>query len=539
MRVSLTSVLTALLLAVSGLAVAQEGSDGEGGDDSSPSTTPAPRPSETPPALPPECRETPPGPERDTCLDEYCTDPDDEYEAKCEERKRAREHREECARLHAEAETEDADAQADVRDCPPPPCPSPSPSPSPPRGSEGSGSDQQGPHPACPPPRNSDECREAGGPEDARFCAERFCKEHPEAQGCPRGRPSGDRPGEQHHVRFVGEPKDLLLSNYTVDGVRLLDVLYYTGEIDGEVHVEHRGDSIEVILGDPVPKDQEPKPDLVRIHDNPGGLLTFHGGRDDQGTFTIDLVDGAQVVRRGEGERAGAMVTLPGGQKAYLVAPNAAWDGDTVTTDGFLSIHIAPPQGRGSEPRDRPAGGDAHIEAAIQRGDVGARVDVRRPGARAGVEVESFGDVDVDVHMPRGSAATPDDPVRIEVEAELSTGRTIVLDIDPDLVAGADLELRYFDLNDDGSEQEVVFLKASSLADILDPSDDGGQPEFWVVEDEDGLQVMVSVPHWSAHAITLASVGQALPSVLVGIAAGAVGAILAAVVLLWPRRRRD
>ena len=79
---------------------------------------------------------------------------------------------------------------------------------------------------------------------------------------------------------------------------------------------------------------------------------------------------------------------------------------------------------------------------------------------------------------------------------------------------------------------------AADLTDILDPDDDGGQPEYWVVRDADGIQLMVSVPHWSVHAITVSSFGAFVtqPSVLLGIGAGVVGVGVAALLMLRPRK---
>ena len=45
--------------------------------------------------------------------------------------------------------------------------------------------------------------------------------------------------------------------------------------------------------------------------------------------------------------------------------------------------------------------------------------------------------------------------------------------------------------------------EASSYADVLNPADDNGHAEYFVLAGEAGVQVLVSVPHFSVHTVTL------------------------------------
>jgi len=101
--------------------------------------------------------------------------------------------------------------------------------------------------------------------------------------------------------------------------------------------------------------------------------------------------------------------------------------------------------------------------------------------------------------------------------------------------------LRYFDRNDDGTRTEVVIREASSIDDVLNSNDDAGQPEYWITQDLDGTQhVLVSIPHFSVHELTIASIGGVLaPSVMVGLGVGLAGTLVAAIVLFRPRRRGE
>ncbi|MGB1698027.1 MAG: hypothetical protein ACPHK8_06475 [Thermoplasmatota archaeon] len=177
-----------------------------------------------------------------------------------------------------------------------------------------------------------------------------------------------------------------------------------------------------------------------------------------------------------------------------------------------------------------------HVRISDERPEIAAALEDRRLAARVtGGEVEVYDDLNVTVDAP--AVATKETPYRVVIGAELPEGRTVVLNVDRAQLQGPDLELRYFDLNDDGTETEVVFRQATDLADVLEPTDDAGQPEYWIVEDENGVQVMVSIPHWSTHAVTLASAGSFVqPQVWLGALAGAVVAIVAGVALFRPSR---
>lgn len=140
--------------------------------------------------------------------------------------------------------------------------------------------------------------------------------------------------------------------------------------------------------------------------------------------------------------------------------------------------------------------------------------------------------------------ASEDDPeeapeVRVEVDADLDRGQTIVLDVDPDLFDGLDdLVVAYFDIAEDGTETEVPITKADSLDDVLDPDNDDG-PEYWAVEDPEGLHVLVSIPSWSVHAVELhgSAIGAGEDIVGVpGVGVVALGITMAGLVLLARRR---
>lgn len=437
--------------------------------------------------------------------------------------------------------------------------------------------DSRGPEDdGCPLPEEGPDT-----PEETEACRERFCHDNPRAESC-----RGDEDGEEREDKAdrgprewrrwcraeaaedsqrgrcrqelaeFGAERDGRWISFRVDAANasLLDY-----RIDGllvaeSIHLETGSDNLTVrSLGSALRIGDEDT-ELV-LHDDPTGLVRLKAK---DGSLTLILPAGSQV--QGSADGSIARIAYEGGRIGHLRADNATFlDERTVLASGFLALLV--PEGRQEQKAVADDGSDGEesgrVTAAIEHRRVGAEITLRHGGSAASaladaaangsVEVLAYDDVEVQVQMPAGETATPEAPIRIEVSAELDEGRTIVLNVERALLESADPEslvLRYFDLHEqlDGSvlETEVVFRSAASLQDVLDPTDDSGSPEYWVVEDANGLQVLASVPHWSAHAITMGSLAKlAGPSVVAGLAIGVAGSLLAAGVLFWPRRPED
>lgn len=312
----------------------------------------------------------------------------------------------------------------------------------------------------------------------------------------------------RHHVTFQVAQDRLGLVDYRLDGVQLLASLRLEGK--GPFHVDTEPSLVEVTGAN----------DTLRIHDSPTGLIEY------QGDGGLDLQFPAGTVLSAEAHSV--RVTFKDGSQALLISESgmASLGNDTYRfTDhvSFLSPHAEfPPPG--------PHGSD--LAQPIQDGRVGAIIEVSGNRAKAanGTEVLTLSDMNVTVATPE--KVTVASPLRVRVSSELAGGRTIVLHLNTSVLQSLDpasLELHYFDVSPHGGKSEVVFHRASSLDDILNPNDDVdpatgvGQPEYYVVQDEHGLQVLVSIPHFSEHEITVASTLVKVlhePSVLIGLAGG-------------------
>lgn len=387
-----------------------------------------------------------------------------------------------------------------------------------------------GPGPGEDQPSGKESCLRAAGSDEAlrdgcrEYClqhpreCQQFCQDHPAVPACNL-KPRGD----ERHITF--EPAPDGFANLTVNG-RLILVSVRMDAADA-ITSEHGDRRLLVQAGD----------NLLELHDDASGFVRFQGP-----DATVTLVFPAGIVHNERGPGGigpDAKITYLDGTLAFLNAEAVEWlDDHTLVASGFLGFHLAPGQGM------KPGPHGEMLEMKLrEKGDkVGAEI---RFGKGEGPQVLAYDQLDVQTRMPK-DRPTAGDPLRIVLDSELDSGRTVVLHINKTMIDTDEngLLVRYFDLpagaNATETRTEVLFKRASSIDDVLDPSDDNGQPEYWIVKDANGLQVLVSVPHWSAHMIELSALTAIVqPSVLIGIVAGVSASIIAAVVLFMPRRRRD
>ncbi len=333
--------------------------------------------------------------------------------------------------------------------------------------------------------------------------------------------PKGEEAKDHEALRFIDFVRDdsgLGFSNYTVSGQLVLQkVEWHVAQVPT---VKRDGSILVARVGD----------ERIVMHDEPGGLLAF---KLENSTATLVFPSDATVTV-GAGH---ARVLLADGRVAMVRYDHASWSADhlSVMISGFGAFHVPPADAKDERgPEDRED--HLEVEKAIEDRRLGAQVAVGDEDVPDEVEVLSYDDVQVNVSKPDGKA-TPSDPLRIRVEADLAEGRTVSVDIAGKLLSARSADqviLHYYDVNDDGTETEVVLVKASDINDVLDPTDDEGQPEYWVVFDGEGAHILVSVPHWSIHVFTVAAVP--LPNVMVGLVVGIGITVLAAVGLFMRRR---
>jgi len=168
------------------------------------------------------------------------------------------------------------------------------------------------------------------------------------------------------------------------------------------------------------------------------------------------------------------------------------------------------------------------INEAIEKGDVGAKISIRKDQVNIfehnisiynGVEIKNL-------DIKKGS-------ISFTVSGnETGGGKTIVIDIvgsvfDP----SSEILVKY-----DGESIDM----ADDITDILDPNDDGSHPEYLIVIGSDGAQLLVSIPHFSEHSITFFNlepeqVAQYIQYAIIA----AVGIIAIAAVIMFRKGKED
>lgn len=313
-------------------------------------------------------------------------------------------------------------------------------------------------------------------------------------------------------VSFTWDAASLSILDYTVGGCQVFDRIAILGGGEAELEFTKHGRAIHLEAGDA----------KLKLHDNPGGVIAAKVDKDSNASLAFTL-DGAIA-----GTLNQSKVSLSGcaNWTATLSGRDIRLAGGVASVDRHATFvaHDANPA--------LPAAAEEHrgdVEDAKARRDVGAEVTV------VGGDDDDIDEVELDDALDVEAEHRPDG-LRVVVNGTGDEGRTIVVNVAPGLIRGDRVLVRFYD-EANGTFTEVAITRASSLVDVLDPSDDDG-PEFWVTHDEDGTQVLVSIPTWSVHAFEVQGLlTEVPPSVLLG-AAGAVAFVAVAGAGLLRRKQR-
>jgi hypothetical protein len=311
------------------------------------------------------------------------------------------------------------------------------------------------------------------------------------------------------HVGFKGDKATEAIYGFTVDGQLWLDAIRKeTPFTDFDVE-DHQEGSVMAIQGQGL---------RYRFHDNPTGVINLQVK---EGTIELDVADYLQASAQAKG------VELTDGKVRALVrGSDVVLDGDRITLRGEATFLVL--------------GAEQEVLAKVankHRGEIARAVDEKRVAAEVtivagsqGVEADrlTYEDMAIEVE-PKAKGV-----VSVRIDNPRHEGRTVVLNLEKGLLADlARVQVKVFDV-EGGSERPAGVSKASSLADVLDPTDDSGM-EWWLVTDEDGAQVLVSFTHFSEKRVEIQSASSGLSPVPGFDALLLLGALGAAVMVL--RRR--
>jgi len=140
------------------------------------------------------------------------------------------------------------------------------------------------------------------------------------------------------------------------------------------------------------------------------------------------------------------------------------------------------------------------VTTGIMAGDVGAEVDIEGGDSTSTVVYDSL---NISIEQVENNT------VSIDISSELSQGTTVSLSVSNDILEV--MQEENVTILFDGEQIQM----ADNYEDIMNPDDDGGAAEYLVVVDSESgvVEVLVSIPHFSAHSITITTggAGAALP----------------------------
>lgn len=336
----------------------------------------------------------------------------------------------------------------------------------------------------------------------------------------------------------TGEITDFVLGNTTMfSTISINDFLPTKIKVDGseikfEMKVKSEDDDEDAIPNEngdsgneDVDSDDDEDKVKLEIHDNPKGLikLDVSGNR----TVTFVLADGIS------GALSNGSITLSGELNSSLVqigheegSVDFSITGDTVTadvTDAKLMFRTHPVTTyRTSEHAEH----HKHVMDGIVDGDVGGEVDIEDEDSNSTVVYDSL---NISIEQVENNT------VSIDVSSELSQGTTVSLSVSSDILEV--IQAENVTILFDGEQIQM----ADSYDDIMDSEDDGGVAEYLVVVGSEGVEVLVSIPHFSAHSITIttAPTGAAAEEEATGAPGFGFMTAAAGILLLYLAIRRD
>lgn len=310
------------------------------------------------------------------------------------------------------------------------------------------------------------------------------------------------------YVDFEYSPVACQITDYRVYNITFFESIQLPGPCEDNVaNFRSHGSSAEF----------ESEGGELRVHDAPNGLLVFHA--DDNGVFSFQFAAGltpTQTNRSIEASTGNLTSQLrPLGNGTVTLNGSSASIGD-----GSFWVHPL----RGASP-ERQA-----IFDGVKHRKVAGEVDILIENGTVSSEVLTYDDVVV--RVSKRSEST----YRFLVDANLTEGRTFIVNFAPGAFRAERIGVQYFDLDNTSAATQVAIAEADSLADVLQISAEEG-PEYWIVHDAAGTHVLVAVPSFSVHVFELSALSaQVVPIIVYGVLLG-VAFVALGVAGLMPRRR--
>jgi hypothetical protein len=359
---------------------------------------------------------------------------------------------------------------------------------------------------------------------------QRAQERHQEWQQRHGGEETPDRPGSSGRFQASDGSVDgrFVSFNYTGDPAALADVsykgipLFDAVALEGSATHKFRGAGFALAGAN----------GTMTIHDNPAVAFQIHPRNDASWVLnlaphlTVNATDDDERWRLTDGDELHGFILFEG-EPVYDDVNKTFRDDESIR---FFAVperayQASDPSDDGGQPGIGTASEDDvsnAVRSAMANGTLGAEVNLAQ-AENGSVEDSTVIYDNLDVSLEEKEAGK----VRFVVDGELETGRTVVVNAGPGLFEGEGLSITYEDIYENGTTEEVPIRLASTVHDVMNPNDDS-TPEYLPAKGAEGWQVMVSIPHFSAHAVTIQSVtSQAPPSVVAGALAAAGFLVLA------------
>ena len=227
----------------------------------------------------------------------------------------------------------------------------------------------------------------------------------------------------------------------------------------------------------------------LEIHDNPNGLIKV----DVKGTRNVKFVladdisgkvnDPKNAVNL-SGELNGTLVQIGHEEGTVDFSKDGNKNFTANVTDAKLMFRIHPV----TVMTQAQSNHRSRVTTGIMAGDVGAEVDIEDRDSSSTVVYDSL---NISITQVENNT------VSINISSELSQGTTVSLSVSSDILEV--MQEENVTILFDGEQIQM----ADNYDDIMNPNDDDGAAEYLVVVGSEDVEVLVSIPHFSAHSITI------------------------------------
>jgi len=230
----------------------------------------------------------------------------------------------------------------------------------------------------------------------------------------------------------------------------------------------------------------------LEIHDNPKGLIKVDVKGNRNVTFVLaDGISGEvndpQNAVNLSGELNGTLVQIGHEEGTVDFSTDSNKNFTANVTDAKLMFRTHPV----TVMTQAQFNHRSRVTTGIIAGDVGAEVDIEDEDSSSTVVYDSL---NISIEQVENNT------VSINISSELSQGTTVSLSVSSDILEV--MQEENVTILFDGEQIQM----ADNYDDIMNPDDDGGAAEYLVVVGSKDVEVLVSIPHFSAHSITITTV---------------------------------